>query len=107
MAKFRFLALQEIAHRKPVEYGERPRCSVVFGENVFSMDKMPSEKLARLLDEEYGICTRAGFHCSALGHKTLGTPADGAVRISFGCFNHMSDVEALTLALSELSRRVN
>lgn len=74
---------------------------------LFSMDKMPSEKLARLLDEEYGICTRAGFHCSALGHKTLGTPADGAVRISFGCFNHMSDVEALTLALSELSRRVN
>ena len=40
MAKFRFLALQEIARRKPVECGERPRCSVVFGENVFSMDKM-------------------------------------------------------------------
>ena len=40
MAKFRFLALQEIARRKPVDGGERPRCSVVFGENVFSLDKM-------------------------------------------------------------------
>lgn len=39
MAKFRFLALQEIARRKPVECGERPRCSVVFGENVFSWIK--------------------------------------------------------------------
>ena len=40
MAKFRFLALQEITRRKPVECGERPRSSAVFGENVFSMDKM-------------------------------------------------------------------
>ena len=40
MAKFRFLALQEITRRKPVECGELPRCSAVFGKSVFSMDKM-------------------------------------------------------------------
>ena len=40
MAKFRFLALQAVANRKPVENGRSPRCSEIFGENVFSSEKM-------------------------------------------------------------------
>ena len=40
MAKFRFLALQAVANRKPVENGKFPRCSEIFGENVFSSEKM-------------------------------------------------------------------
>ena len=39
MAKFRFLALQEIARRKPVECGERPRCSVVLEKTCFQWIK--------------------------------------------------------------------
>ena len=39
---------------------------------LFSLDGISSETLASRLSER-GICTRGGFHCCALGHKTLGT----------------------------------
>ena len=40
MAKFRFLALQAVANRKPVKNDSFPRCSEIFGESVFSSGKM-------------------------------------------------------------------
>ena len=42
-----------------------------------------------------GICTRGGYHCAALAHGTLNTPAGGAVRVSFGYDNTLADVDAL------------
>lgn len=73
------------------------------GANIlFNIGNIPSETTARLLDS-YGICTRAGFHCSPLAHKTLGTPDHGAVRASFGIFNTKKDVDSLISALSKIS----
>ena len=46
-----------------------------------------------------GICVRSGYHCAALAHKTLATPPGGAVRVSFGIYNTVSDVDALVNAL--------
>ena len=68
---------------------------------LFSVEGYTSEEVGRLLDRE-GICVRAGFHCSALGHKTLGTPEDGAVRASLGWFSRERDVEALLRAVGRL-----
>lgn len=84
-----------------------PRISLYGADHVgstllFSMSGMPSEVLASRLDS-FGICSRGGFHCSALGHKTLGTPEDGAVRVSFGIFNHQRDIDSLAKALSVIS----
>lgn len=70
---------------------------------LFSVRGMPSEEVAKRLDEK-GICVRGGFHCAALAHQTLGTPSDGAVRVSFGLGNRLSDTEALWRVLSELTR---
>ncbi len=39
------------------------------------------------------ICTRDGFHCAPLAHKTLGTPKNGAIRFSFSIFNTLKHVE--------------
>lgn len=64
---------------------------------------MPSERLSASLDER-GICTRGGYHCAALAHQTLGTPEGGALRISVGPFNTMSQIEALGTALWEISK---
>lgn len=50
-----------------------------------------SEKIAQWLNS-CNICTRGGYHCSALAHKTLKTLDHGAVRISFGYKNTESDV---------------
>ncbi|MBR4873708.1 MAG: aminotransferase class V-fold PLP-dependent enzyme [Clostridia bacterium] len=68
---------------------------------LFSADGIPSEQLAAELGRR-GICVRGGYHCSALGHATLHTPPDGAVRASFGIFNTETDVDRLCDALAEL-----
>ncbi len=68
---------------------------------LFSVDGYDSEDVGRMLDAE-GICVRPGFHCSALGHRTLGTPEGGAVRASFGWFNREEDVDALLRAMRRI-----
>ena len=61
---------------------------------LFNLDGIPSESVGRYLGSK-GICVRSGYHCSALGHKALGTSDRGAVRVSFSVFNGGRDVDAL------------
>lgn len=68
---------------------------------LFSHRDIPSERLASRLGD-MGICLRGGFHCSALGHKTLGTGENGALRASFGIFNSSSHIDRLADALAEI-----
>ena len=70
---------------------------------LFSLDKIASEELCARLSQE-GICTRGGFHCCALGHKTLGTDRAGAVRASFGVYNSSKDVDELVDAVQRISK---
>ena len=70
---------------------------------LFSHKHIESEKLAAKLGDA-GICVRGGFHCSALGHKTLGTYDSGAVRASFGIFNNSHDIDTLATVLGEISQ---
>ena len=67
----------------------------------FNIDGLPSERVAGMLNER-GICVRSGYHCSALGHKTLATPDGGAVRASFGANNTVHDVDALIQAIAKI-----
>ncbi len=57
----------------------------------------PQEVAHRLARD--GICVRAGLHCAPMAHTALGTPPDGAVRVSFGFFNTLADADALWKAL--------
>ena len=59
---------------------------------MLSVDGMTSESITRRLDGQ-GICVRGGFHCCPLGHKTLQTPDNGAVRVSFGAMNTEREVD--------------
>ena len=68
---------------------------------LFSVEGYTSEEVGRFLDTK-SICVRAGFHCSALGHKTLKTPPDGAVRASLGWYSRERDVDALVKAIREM-----
>jgi cysteine desulfurase family protein len=49
----------------------------------------------------YGICTRAGLHCSPLAHRTLGTNGD-ALRISFSAMNTLSEIETFSHILQSV-----
>ena len=65
---------------------------------LFERVGVPSVAVGRYLAEQ-GICVRAGLHCAPMAHRALGTPEDGAVRVSFGRFNTLADVDALWRAL--------
>lgn len=68
----------------------------------FVSDAVESAKLAHLLDREFGIAVRAGYHCTPLGHETAGTTGIGAVRASVSCMNTEHDVLALIEAVGEI-----
>lgn len=70
---------------------------------LFSIRGMSSEEVGGFLDR-LGICVRPGFHCAALAHRTLGTPPEGAVRVSFGYFNTEKECDSLISAVGLLGR---
>ncbi len=62
---------------------------------------LSSDRLGSALGER-GICVRSGFHCAPLAHRTLSTPADGAVRFSLSYLNTKSDIDSAARALREI-----
>ncbi|UFJ40437.1 aminotransferase class V-fold PLP-dependent enzyme [Brevibacillus humidisoli] len=62
-----------------------------------------ASEVSFILDQQYGIATRAGYHCTPLGHETAGTINQGAVRVSFGVFNTEQDVEQFVKAMREIA----
>ena len=68
---------------------------------LFNVEKLSAEEVGVRLDSE-NICVRAGFHCSALAHKSLATLEYGGVRASFGMFNTKKDVDRLVDALNRI-----
>lgn len=79
------------------------RQSAVVSLNVKGID---SSELSYILNDEFDICTRPGFHCAPLAHKTLGTENTGAVRFSFGYFNTFDEIEICVKALKSIIERV-
>lgn len=70
---------------------------------LFNLDGIPSAEAAAALDR-HNICLRAGFHCAPLGHRTLATGSDGALRVGFSVFNRINDVDALVSAIRQIRR---
>ena len=69
----------------------------------FNIEGVDASEASFILDQQYGIATRAGYHCTPLGHQTAGTEQRGAVRVSYGVFNTEQDVEALLNAVREIA----
>jgi cysteine desulfurase family protein len=63
----------------------------------------PSE-LAFILDRDYHIAVRSGYHCAPLAHQSAGTLDFGAVRASVGVFTTDEDVEYFIAAVKEINR---
>lgn len=71
-----------------------------------NIEGVPSSDLSAVLDEEYNICTRGGFHCAPLAHKYLGTYDYGCVRFSFGYFNTEEEILYAANAVKEISEYI-
>lgn len=68
--------------------------------------QIPGMELAQAayrLDEEYGIQTRVGLHCSPAAHRTLQTYPEGTLRFSFGHYSTGQEVEYALSALEKIS----
>lgn len=67
-------------------------------------DVSPGE-MARLLDAEWGVMVRAGFHCAPEAHRVLGTGETGAVRLSLGWASSEEDVDQAVEAVGAIAGR--
>jgi cysteine desulfurase family protein len=73
---------------------------------AFNMLGMDASEVAYILDQEYGIAVRSGFHCTPLGHETAGTSEIGAIRISYGYYNTREQVDQLIMALRDIQQAI-
>lgn len=69
----------------------------------FNIKEKDCEEVADRLNQEYGVAVRAGFHCAALAHKTIGTGENGTVRASLGPFNTKKEVLQFLRATQQIA----
>lgn len=72
---------------------------------AFNAEGIPSEALADELGRR-GFCLRAGYHCAALAHKTLGTEK-GALRFAPSVFSREKDTVSLAKTIGYLINSEN
>ncbi|MBB6678235.1 aminotransferase class V-fold PLP-dependent enzyme [Cohnella lubricantis] len=70
----------------------------------FLLDGADPSETAFLLDREYGIAVRSGYHCTPLGHESAGTTDTGAVRASPGYFTTESEIVSLIDAVCDIAK---
>lgn len=62
-----------------------------------------ADELAEILDADFGIALRSGYHCAALVHGLLGTEEyRGTVRAGISYFTSEAEIDSLAEALEEL-----
>ena len=71
----------------------------------FNVGNISSTEIAEILNDEYKICTRGGWHCAYPAHCAIGSGESGAVRVSFGAFDDGYALDRITEAVYEISKR--
>ena len=77
---------------------------VGIGPPIISMvcDGYSPPEVAVMLEQIAGVQVRSGYHCAACIHEYLGTTQGGTVRVSFGPFSDISDVDAVVSATKKI-----
>ena len=70
----------------------------------FNIKNYKSEDIGMILDDDFGIAVRTGYHCAPFIHKWLKDDKNlGTVRVGIGKFNTEDDIDALLDAVREIS----
>lgn len=71
---------------------------------VFALDfeRIDNAEAARILEDNFGIITRCGLHCSPWAHRALNSFPNGAVRISPGEGSTMEELHAVVEAVKSI-----
>lgn len=82
----------------------RPSSEVHGGILAFNVQGYSSSEIGTMLDDEFHIAVRTGYHCAPLIHKYLKDENQaGVVRASVGRFTTEEDVEKLVEAIKEIT----
>ena len=69
----------------------------------FNVEGYNAEDIGMILDEDYSIAVRTGYHCAPLVHEYLAdTDYVGVVRASLGRYTTKDDVDRLIMAVEEI-----
>ena len=69
----------------------------------FNLADYDSSEVGIILDQDYDIAVRTGFHCAPLVHKLIGTEDKmGTVRVSVGYFNTKEEILSFIDAIHEI-----
>ncbi len=79
-------------------------CRKKVGIVTFNIKGHDCEEIASLLNDDYGIAVRGGYHCAGLAHKTIGTWDTGAVRMSTGIYNSRRQMKIVVDAVHAISK---
>ncbi|MBR4231125.1 MAG: aminotransferase class V-fold PLP-dependent enzyme [Bacilli bacterium] len=75
----------------------------IFGVVSIGIDKYSADEVGSILNDEFDIAVRTGFHCAPLVHDFIGSKMyNGTVRISLNYFNTFEDIDYLISALKTL-----
>lgn len=69
----------------------------------FNIDGYTAEEIGDILDQEFDICVRTGYHCCPYIHDFIDSKKfNGTVRVSMNYFNTLNDIDCLVRALETL-----
>jgi len=69
----------------------------------FVVEGVSSDTVGALLDEDYDIAVRTGYHCAPFIHKYLQDEKHlGTVRVGFSRYNQKEDIDKFIVAIKEL-----
>lgn len=72
----------------------------------FNIEGITASDTAYILQNSYGIVTRAGLHCAPLIHAFLGTEKNGTVRVGISDLNTWAEMEEFVAAVKDICRSV-
>lgn len=97
------LLIKELEHISGVQVYAPADFRKHIGVVSFSVEDYNVNEIGEILDEDYHIAIRAGYHCAPLIHKYLKNQEyGGTIRASFGWFNTEKDAEILAESIREI-----
>lgn len=69
----------------------------------FNLANYEADEVGQILDQDFDIAVRTGYHCAPYVHRFLGTEeTHGTVRVSLSYFNTEDDIDSFVKAISEM-----
>lgn len=102
MTAYLYRELTGLPHMKLYGNAEENKGPVI----SFNIEGLSPADTAYILQNSYGIVTRAGLHCAPLIHAFLGSEKNGTVRVSLSDRNTWAEMEQFAGAVKEICRCV-